>query len=533
MAPPMRRALSAAALLALAACSVKLDGGRCQSDQNCLDDERCDPGAGRCVRCVPDPACAAPGTTCTADGSAARTCARNAGTCLYLAAAADCAGAAKTCGTRSGTPACECPANSGPNYYADADSGSLPDALPYATGAQSPPECRFKTLGQALAKATAYGQAATVRATGAGATPMVFSKAKGETFPLEVTPGVTLATTDSPPVPANYVISVDDASAPAGVDLHDGAAFLGMTVQSAGAMGDGVRLVCTVSTASPLLQSVKVDGATMLAHAVNAGGSCGAQLTSVDAGGATAAALLVDLPTTAPAVSVMGGLFHTSKVGIQVNQGNVTLTSVEVANNTSPGTPSGGGAGIRAGSIAGAAGDIVLSATGLLVHDNDDTGIQLLGLTAGSTVSLVSSDIYLNKALTAASAYGPGLGRKAGGLLLWGQAPATPLTFQKNRVYRNLYDQVGVYSGSAWSLNSGDTSCLPPGVPPVTANVFTCGDLLHAGSYLIYSTGGAIDALRNVWQTDPVPAGDVTNGTSGTGLVTTSPTCGASSIACP
>ncbi len=551
------RARLAAALMVLAACSVKLEGGRCKTDQNGLDDERCDTTAGRCVRCQPEASCPAQDLTC-ADGVTVRTCLTNHGGCRYLAsldtcatpfvcqdpgtaascvcppggpnagdgcatasqtacdatsnvltcaqvgtclvwtaASPSCAAQGLVCGAKGGPAACTCPAYGGSDFYADSSQGSSAAAPPYATGAPSPAVCRFKTLAQALAKAGSVTPPASVRATGwTSGPPMAFSKAGGETFPLVVPNGVTLRTSDTVQAPANYVISIDDAAALSGVELHDGATLSGLLVQSTAATGAGVRLVCAAGLTSASIQSAKIDGAGLLAEAVSAGGSCGAQLNAVDAGGAKTAALLVDAP--AGTVAVTGGLFHGSKVGIQVNRGSATLASVEVANNTSVAS---GGVGILAGNMTGAAaGDIHLAATSLLVHDNDDTGLQLANLSVASTVSIATSKVYFNKALTNASVYGPVINkRKAGGVLLVGASPGT-FTFQANRVSANKTDQVGVdLSSGTWSLSAGSTACT---ANPVTANVFTCHDGVYGG-YLVYSQGATVDAQYNFWEVNP------------------------------
>jgi hypothetical protein len=501
----MRAMLRAAALLLLSGCSVPLDGGKCTTDQNCLSTERC--SAGTCIACVPDPTCTGDGSSCV--GTTVRHCQTNSGSCLY-SWVEDCASQGKVCGTTSTSPACECPANPGPDFFADSDSGSATDALPYATGAATPPDCRIRTLTQALAKAATYAGAAAVRATGWSAGEKVFSQAKGETYPLAVQPNVTLTTSDSTPAPGHYVIVLDDAAAPAAVNLHEGGTVSGLIVRSTAGVGDGIALACGAASPPAAVAAVDVEGAGKLQYGIDVKGACGAAMTDVTAAGATSAALVVNSASSSVATTIAGGKYGTSATGVKIIQGSVTLSGAEVASNTSA---SSGGVGVQLGDGTK---DVTVVATGLSIHDNDDTGL-IVKTTTTSSVTITGATIRSNKALTTASQYGGVMNtRRAGGAILYGVSPT--FAFQGNSVYSNTHDQVGVdLSAGSWNL-TGSSAC------DSNSNTFTCRDVANSG-YVVNSTGASVNAQYNFWQITP-PQNNGPN-------VTATLYCGVSPITCP
>ena len=230
-----RAALLLAALLA--ACQVPTDGARCDSDSNCPsgqacgNDRTCSERAAACAatRCTPG------ATRCGTQGAVER-CTDADKTCGTWTAEPCAAGL--SCGALSGAHACECLPAEGGILVADPAAGS---ALPYATGRDSPAQCRFARLGDALAAAT---PGTTVRAAGAppGGT-VAFSKSAGETLPLTIPAGVTL-TSDAATGGGRYVVRMDDAQ---GVALQAQARACAWGVrrgQFAGEPAAGVLLEC-------------------------------------------------------------------------------------------------------------------------------------------------------------------------------------------------------------------------------------------------------------------------------------------------
>jgi len=571
----MRAIPGAAALLLLAACSVPLEGGKCTTDQNCPSDQRCDAGTcvacvpdpacpaqdtscadsttlrecrtnsatcrylvqetncspKTCVASVSSATCGCPpdGTTvgqgCASESIGDKRCDSNTANGNILACAADttsgckmweldtsCAVQNKVCGTASGAAACECAANPGPDFFADSDSGSATDALPYATGVANPPDCRIKTLTQALAKASAYAsgppaRASTVRATGWSAGQKVFSKAKGETFPLDVVSGVTLGTDGAGTIPGSYAIVVDDAAAPVAVQLASGSNLAAFVLSNSLATGDAVTLACGSNVAPAGVSSVQINGTgpaspfPKMANGVNVQGDCGASLDTVTVSGLAQAGLLVNSVSTSVTTSVSRGTFSSSGIGMRLETGTVALgPDIEVASNDTYGIY----AGWDAVSLSPA---LDFTATGLNIHDNKDTGILIRFLPTGSAVRISNSLVKNNKAVTM---YGSG--RTAGGLLLWGNAPT--MVFNGNAVCTNDGDQVGVYSSSGpWDL-SGGSAC------GATSNAFTTSGTIYA----IYTTSAAVTAQHNWWQVDPPTV---------SANVSYPPTCATGTVTCP
>ena len=451
----MRR-LALAAAAALAACSVELEGAPCTTDQNCPDEQRCD-GAGvqpgRCAACESDPACSADGFACV-DGTTVRECRTNAGSCRY-ARTISCG--ALSCLGAEPNAACRCPPNSGAEFAADALQGSALGAPFFPSGdssPSSPPQCRFRSLGDALAAAATYAgsppaRTATARAVGRSGGTMVFS---GEQFPLQVKPGVTLTTNDVPPAAASYVVDLDNAAqVTAALLVEEDATLSGFLVRpsAAGGVGVGVEVACAApGTDRVRLSSVAVDGKGGLGSAVVARG-----------------------------VAVTGPC-------------SVDLSDVRVESVA--------GAGVHLASTGMADGFPVLSLLRTTVSGAGDTGIQVrLDATPllRPSLSVVRSELTSNTG----AQYGAGL-RRAGGVLFYGTPPSS-LTFHSNRVHGNSGDQVVVYSGSSWDLKGGTTLAACG----ATSNVFACYDTGAVGLGL--ASAGTVDARFNSWANEPPTAG--------------------------
>ncbi len=504
----MRR-LAVAAIAALAACSVKLEGAPCATDQNCPDEQRCvgaSGARGRCVVCPPLGETVGTGcpqadvVRCNPTTKGVDTCMPDAASgCLVWHVQKPCTGGL-TCGTSGGAPDCQCDVAAS-DLVVDPAAGSPAGAAPFPTGRADPPQCRFVTISAAFASWSAGITSVTVQ--GAGPSPAVFSAAQGEIFPLDVPPGVELRTADASPIPANYVIAIDDAGASPGVRLSPGSSLTGFTVRSTQAVGTGIEVACPGSPGPVGVTGVLVDGAGKLATGIDVTGACPTTLTDVSASGAIGPGLRVASLETSVPTAVTRGLYGQNGVGMRLVTGAVTLTGepgaagpVEVASNI------GSGIVVRP-EVATSVPAVSVVAAGLDVHDNGDVGILVREVSPTSAVSVVSSTIHRNAAVTS---YGPAPSRKAGGLLVWGPPPTFIL--RGTRVCANSSDQVGVYA-STGAVDLGARSCA-------TANTFAA---VPAGNAAVWSTGAVVDASYAYWPDDP-PTLYVN------GFVSYSPTCG-------
>jgi hypothetical protein len=447
----------------LTGCSVGLEGATCGDDTNCPNDQRCEPSTQRCVACVSDRDCTDVGATCSGDGTALLSCVRNSGSCLYSTRTACAAGC------DSSSKKCNCPANSGPDYYADSVASGTSAFFNTPTGVSDPPNCRFKTITEALAKANAYsGSGARAIATGGSdQSPMLFSA--NETFPLEVKPGATLTTSDATPIPARYEIEVAEAGASRPVvQLDQDAAVAGFTIRTAG----------SGSASEAVLVSCAAAGAT------------GVSVTGMVLDGKGA---------------INNGLRTQGPCGIAASNLNVTQMV-------------GSGVSLRPEATAS------VSLQGSSIYGNGDTGLLvLLDLATGPTISLKGNDIRSNQATTVRTI--AGTNRTVGGLLLSGAAP-TSLSFASNKMRGNKGDQVMVSGTSGtWNL-SGGASVADCGT---TANTISCYDTGSVG----LSTNGSVSAVYNSWQYDPPTVASNDYLALGTGSVAASPSCSAVTPSCP
>ena len=165
--------------------------------------------------------------------------------------------------------------------------------------------------------------------------------------------------------------------------------------------------------------------------------------------------------------------------------------------------------------------DVTVVATGLSIHDNDDTGLivwsdlRLLGSITGAT-------IRSNKDLDHDVAVSPGGEQSEGGrVILCGQSPGT-FVFQDSKVYSNSSDQVGVVpecGAQEYQRRHTAAAC------DATANTFTCRDVANAG-YAVYSTGASVAAGYDSGRSPRRSASGLH------GPVTTTPYCGVSPITC-
>lgn len=302
--------------------------------------------------------CATAGARICAGNTALACTAEAASGCLLWTLAEDCG--ALACDTAGGTAGCPCAPAPADAVHVDpvAGGGSAGRA---ATGAASPPSCRFKTLTEALA------------ATGGTRTRVVASTATlpgsfaAETFPLTIPAGITVTTAASTPDPAGYEIvfaGTSAATAEAAVILNAGASLVGFTVKNGGGAAPAAAIACTTGAAS--LRAVRLLGtgggtAMRLGLAAGADPSGACELTAQDLtidgfdGGVraqrklTATNLVIRnskhiglyLPQATgsdPDVTLTGGEITSSgEAGIAQETGSLAVTGTNVHGNTARG----------------------------------------------------------------------------------------------------------------------------------------------------------------------------------------------------
>lgn len=465
----MRR-LALAAAAALAACSVKLEGAPCATDANCPDDQRCEGAGAQPGRCV---ACQSD-PACAADGFA---CAGGATVRECRTNAGSCHYARYiACGTLTCLAgSCTCPSNPGSELVADAVQGSALGAPFFPSGLSDPPQCRFRRLGDALAAAAAGD---TVKMAGWTAGEVKFSSAAtGESFPLTVNQGVTLTTADASPAPAHYVIEVDQGGQTRPVlQVGNDAAVSGFTIRPAagGSASDALWVNCSVAGSSLVaLSSLVLDGKGSLAA------------STIDEG------LKLDGPCDVAATSLV--VENAAKTGIRVLSAT-SSASVTIASSTIRGNGDGG----------------------LVVNVDASLGAP--------SVSLLDNQVAGNRATTV---YTVGaVSRRAGGVVLQSATPS-PFVFSGNQVHGNSFDQVLVYSSNAWNLSAATCGAA--------SNTFACYDTTSAGGPwvgLAAIGGGAVNAANAYWA-NGVPSSGTDYFQASGSTVTSSPSCGMSSLTCP
>lgn len=508
----MRRALVILAALALAACRVDVEGAPCgepgsiddcPSGQACGNDLRCSERAMACaaaaLRCTPG------ATRC--EGAEleerAEECTGDDPVCGAWVVH-PCTSRGLVCGTRSaGRATCECPSgHAGPEFAADPAEGSpAPGESPFPTGATSPPECRFKRLGDAVAAAGAVAGPAAVRAHGAEAAEVVFGdETSGDGFPLVVAANVTVRAAEAPA--GATVLRAEGATAASLVALQG--RIERIRIESIAATGTGVAMSCGTA-GKPSLDGVTIDGGSSLTKGVDvAGGACGADLVAVDVRDVEGPALGIVAGANAP-ITVSGGKYRDSGVGIRATGGKLTLgpggdpsADVEVTGNSGDGI-------VLEGSTPVA--DVALA--GVLVSGNGGTGVVVDMLSDAAKVSVQGCEIRSNGSAAPRSSGG----RSVGGVFAL-QLELAPFTFLGNAVYANAGDQLTFESSGSWSIAA--TGCGS------SSNVFAC--VAQGSSAVRVVGGGTVAAQYTVWPAIPsatwldgnvVTSGTLCNGVMG------------------
>jgi hypothetical protein len=524
-----RRLLPLVLLTALAACKVDVEGAPCEiaehcpSGQGCGLDHRCSKRAATagCALCTPgDFRC---------NGTAIQECSADedpvcGGWVPPLAPIPQQCEGGLVCFEQSGSPpSCECPPPDRP-AFAVAALGPASSGGPTPTGASEPPQCRFRTLTEAIGVASDAG-GGTVTAMGGipGQPPVVFSAATGETLPIDIPAGVTV-TTDFSSSGAGYTIQLDDPHAIAAVTMHAGAALARFVVENVAgdSTRDAIALACdgTNPSVSVRLDSVTLrgegpDAEHQLKRGIHLNDTCGVIGTDVVVTGMQAEALQIETSDPTVESSFLRGAFERSGKGIHLKKGVLKLDGVRVEANE--------GIGIEAGSQSE---ETALELNAVKVLRNGDTGIAAMNNTR---LFVVGSTVFGNGIGELPTVWGPplypnsiGASRKGGGIVLIGEPPAAgpAFRFERNRVYSNRGDQLLVMlsSGKTWPL--GASSCAATSTD-VTA--FGCYDATESVSPA-YRGVVAIDAIAEAgaaaWRTGTaLPTGTTDYKGVGTGSV--------------
>lgn len=505
LARPRRTApaLAAVAAALLGACAVDVNGAPCAvpgtttdcpGGQACGNDLRCSARALACAasRCTPgagdaclDPAGAGTGT------AVARWCDARDPVCGAWVEDR-CADRGLVCGGRSGGARCECAASAARELTVLPDGGTAA-ALPYATGAASPPGCAFRTLGAALARARDLRRldpASVVTVTAAGVpagSTRTFSEASGEQFALTVQAGVVLRT-DARSGGGTYELAQDHPGGSTSVVLYAGAALDGFTIRNvaAGAV-QAVLHLCGGGVDPAIVSSVDVvagAGGAPAATGISGVDDCPLVLADVrvrDAG--------VGIRWESAAQLTMSGGAVTGSAGdgIVAAGGRVLLEDVRVAGNA--------GRGVDASHAA-------VEIRRARIVRNGDTG---LAVADAPELRVSGTTVWANGATTAWAGPSSGIARRAGGLALSGPPPAAgSLELWGNRVYGNGGDQVLIAGPPALSWNL-DHQPVAPGcldAQGTAPNLIGCYDPEPAGTTGASRGLVAIDvaaSARNQW----------------------------------
>jgi hypothetical protein len=273
--------------------------------------------------------------------------------CKTWTLAADCAAASAglTCGTKAGLAGCQCPAVTTNNYYVDPVAGSdTTNSGNFATGAQTPAACRFKTLSKAANTVITSGN----KIIAATATlPGVFT----ESAPVNLSAGVTLTTSDAAPTPGNYRLNYTGSSGVA-VFLANGSTLSGFTIANGNTASNlsnpAIAVGCSVGAVTVknvILNGTSANGlnrmATGLQIGVVPGNTCTGSFTGIIADGfatgisVSTSAGVAPVLTNAHVLNIADGT-----VGVLVEAGTLSATDLLVDPHTA-GTPNGYGVIVR------------------------------------------------------------------------------------------------------------------------------------------------------------------------------------------
>jgi hypothetical protein len=508
--------LAIGAALALAACTVNVEGAPCSSPgdtvdcpdkQACGNDLRCSARALDCkttgTMCTPGPAqCISAQVSKRCDGSDP-VC----GTWVTD----DCAARNLECGTR-GSGVCECPEPSSALTTVVADPGGSPDPQqpPYPTGQADPNlprECRFGRLMDAIA-ALSTTVPGTVEIAGAAGTPAVFGTPTGETWPLVIPANVAILGAPAPAGPTIVRAGPDPGTA--GTILRVTGTLEALTIEARGPRGAGVELVCGAG-AAPTLRDVTVDGGGTLdpggvvtgglRTGIAVAGACGGLVQRALVSAVAGPGLAVEQGAgSAATVQILGGTFRGNEVGIWLRGGTTSVgldgsNATTVTGNAWMGIAIGGGPDAAAPAVAVP----VASLEGAIVNGNAGTGIVVARLDeSGSYVSISGADVTRNGQSARVQTRPTGTPAHAvGGVLLALGQPLT-LAFSGNRLWSNAGDQLVFDSAATWRLGPSVVDQCG-----FSTNVFACVATGQLALGIVH--GGSVSAPYNLWPGPKTP----------------------------
>ena len=578
----MRLLASTVFLALLAACTVTTTGAPCSSDMNCPSDQGCGndgkcgpealacPGHTTAGECIPGTSCLGGElVTCTAAGGvcstgpvpAANTCTQLDATqcsatgeqvlrckpfvtgsaCLSWQAETGCAASSLLCIAG----ACVCPANSGPEYVADAVNGSAGGSPPNPTGLASPLACRYRTITDALTAANGHGSGSTVRAAGWSASlpggVVLFS----EPGALSIGAVVTLTTDDAVPAIGHYAITTAAALTGAFVTMAPGSSVSGFELRNEASTGAGVLTDCpTASDIGPgTLSTVRIAAASSgtpivrFASGVHLTGYCPVSMTGVTIADAVTGILAeAEAPTTMTGGAVTGNGTGVSIGAAGAAAPSFSATGTAFRSNTGDAVyvARGGlfsdacpfetnGTHVHAQPVGGAAVSVtVQNSSGIAkMTGATNSAFRLLAMGSGSVLSLLNNAITGNDATQSYNVVS-GL-RRGGGVVLTAPLPGTA-SCRGNSFFGNKWDQVLVAAGIGALDFSGTISC------GVDANSFACFDAANP-SVGLYSNGATVVADWNHWTVQPGVFGTDVGGIGVTGFETRA--CPPATITCP
>lgn len=400
--------------------------------------------------------CAAAGAGASfadAAGDAILTC-QQFGACLLWKVSLDCASQHLTAGMAQGANVCVCKPATVDTVYVDPAPAASSLLTGSPTGAAQPAACRLGSLAAAF-EHVAASPAVTrvvVQHDDFSKVPAVRLASSGT---LAIPAGVHLiAGSASAPTPARYFIDVAGGpSAQPAVTLGDGASLVGFTIDASGATGGanaGTNVTNLVACAPTVAQAASLDHVALSGRTSETGIAVGAGCTlavssssvvgtgvGVSLSGGNAAFTSLTIALTDPGASgsvvgvlatagmatftdaVIGGAAHFT--GVQLSgSADVTLTAGAAGSTqimtSLPATSADLSAGLRITSGASAAkltihGPLQLTGfgtgimaedgslaadAGLVVTGNRGDGVELLGQTAGPSVSLSGVSIHDN-----------------------------------------------------------------------------------------------------------------------------------------
>jgi hypothetical protein len=328
------------------------------------------------------------------------------GGCKLWQVATDCRASGLVCGTRSVVADCECPANTGQDFHADPAGGKAKGAAPFPTGLAAPPQCRFRSLGEALSAATA----ASTPALPARAVATGWSAATGadvvfaaEALPLVVPNGVKLATSDASPTVTHYHLHATVPGQPV-VVLKEGAELSGFRIRTTLATGSspsaavvvgGAAAPCAAGAPAAVIRTLQVEAAGVrpMTSALTVGGGCAVEVSDALLQGAFTDGVVVS--DTGTRALLHGVTVESSGKSGLVVQGGASVT-FDVA--------AGGAAALRDNGEYGlklAGGEAVvtgLPASRVDVARNGASGVLAGQLGAASRLTLRDASVHDNAA---------------------------------------------------------------------------------------------------------------------------------------